>query len=200
MVNTLRILIHAEPGTVWSVLLDSIEAPQRYMPDVGDSKVVERLEGGTAKEIKIGWECSVPGGLDYFVFDQEALREIKQEKNENDYEPELFRSFVYENEIIRKFTVQGTPYKERILVSEKYKDIRREFVDHPVFSGRITIKVASYSAQNPMAPVALQYFMVLASKSTDAKGIAGREKEMVSAIKAEMLRIKDRAEELERGA
>ncbi len=200
MVTTLRVLIHAEPGTIWSVLLDGIEAPQRYMPDVGASNVVERLEGGTAKELKIGWECSVPGGLDYFVFDQEALREIRQEKNENDYEPELFRSFVYENGIVRNVTVRSTPYQERILVSEKYKDIRRELVDHPVFSGRITIKVASYAAQNLMAPVDLQYFMVLASKSTDAKGIVNRENEMVSAIKTEMRRIKERAEELERGA
>jgi hypothetical protein len=193
-------LIHAEPVTIWSVLLDSIEAPQRYMPDVGASNVVERLEGGTAKELKIGWECPMPGGLDYFVFDQETLREIKQEKNENDYEPELFRSFVYENGIVRNVTVRSTPYQERILVSEKYKDIRRELVDHPVFSGRITIKVASYAAQNLMAPVDLQYFMVLASKSTDAKGIVDRENEMVSAIKTEMRRIKERAEELERGA
>ena len=200
MVNTLRMLIRAEPGTIWSVLLDGIEAPQRYMPDVGDSSVVERLEGGTAKELKIGWECPVPGGFDYFVFDQETLKEIKAEVNEDDYEPELFRSFVYENGIVRKVTVRGIPYKERILVSRKYKDIRRELVDHPVFSGRITIKVAPYSAQNLMAPVDLQIFMVLVSKSADAKGIVDREKEMVSAIKAEMQRVKERSEGLERSA
>ena len=200
MVNTLRMLIRAEPGTIWSVLLDGIEAPQRYMPDVGDSSVVERLEGGTAKELKIGWECPVPGGFDYFVFDQETLKEIKAEVNEDDYEPELFRSFVYENGIVRKVTVRGIPYKERILVSRKYKDIRRELVDHQVFSGRITIKVAPYSAQNLMAPVDLQIFMVLVSKSADAKGIVDREKEMVSAIKAEMQRVKERSEGLERSA
>ncbi|MDD2540455.1 MAG: hypothetical protein PHH28_05345 [Desulfuromonadaceae bacterium] len=200
MVNTLRILIHAELGTIWSVLLDSIEAPQRYMPNVGASYIMERLEGGTAKELKIGWECSVAGGIDYFVFDQEALREIKQEKNEGNYEPELFRSFVYENEIVRKVTVRGTEYQERILVSERNKDIRRELVDHPVFSGRITFKVAPYSAQNLMAPVELHSFMVLVSKSADAKGIVDHEKEMVSVINTEMQRIKERAEELERGA
>jgi hypothetical protein len=51
-----------------------------------------------------------------------------------------------------------------------------------------------------MAPVDLQIFMVLVSKSADAKGIVDREKEMVSAIKAEMQRVKERSEELERSA
>ena len=197
MVKTLRMLIHADPEIIWSVLLDSIEAPLRYLPDVDASSVVERFEGGTAKELKIGWENSVPGGFDYFVFDQGTLKEIKAQKNENDYEPGLMRTFVYESEIARKITVRGIPYKERILISKKYKDIRRELIDHPVFSGRITIKVVPYSAQNPMSPVDLQYFMVLVSKSADAKGIVDREKEMVSAIETELLRIKERAEELE---
>jgi hypothetical protein len=159
-----------------------------------------RLEGGTAKELKIGWENSVPGEFDYFVFDQGTLREIKARKNENDYEPGLLRSFVYESEIIRKVTVRGIPYKERILISRKYKDIRYELIDHPVFSGRITIKVAPYSAQNPMTPVDLQYFMVLISKSADSKGIVDREKEMESAIETELQRLKEHAEELERSA
>jgi hypothetical protein len=200
MVKTLRMLIHADPETIWSVLLDSIKAPQRYLPDVDASSVVERFEEGTAKELKIGWENSVPGGFDYFVFDQGTHKEIKAQKNENNYEPGLMRTFVYESEIARKITVRGIPYKERILISKKYKDICRELIDHPVFSGRITIKVAPYSAQNPMSPVDLQYFMVLVSKSADAKGIVDREKEMVSAIETELQRIKERAEELERGA
>lgn len=200
MVKTLRMLIHAEPETIWSILLDSIDAPQRYMPDVSASSVVERLGGGTAKELMIGWENLVPGGFDYFVFDHGYLKEIKVQKNKNDYEPGLLKSFVYENEIIREITVRGIRYREKFLVSSKYKDIRRELVDHPVFSGQTTIKVAPFSAQNPMAPVDLQLLMVLVSKSADAKGIIPFEKEMVSAIEAEMRRIKERAEELERGA
>lgn len=198
MVKTLRTLIHADPETIWSVILDSIEAPQRYLPGVDASSVVERFEEGTAKELKIGWENSMPGGFDYFVFDQGTLKEIKAQKNENDYEPGLMKSFAYESEITRKITLRGIPHKERILISTKYKDIRRELIDHPVFSGRITIKVVPYSAQNPMSPVDLQYFMVLVSKSADAKEIVDREKEMVSAIKTEMTRIKEHAEELER--
>ncbi|MSM39084.1 MAG: hypothetical protein GJT30_05630 [Geobacter sp.] len=197
MVKTIRILIHVDPETIWSVLLDSIEDPRRYLPDVDASGVVERLEGGTAKELKIGWECPVPGGFDYFVFDQGTLREIKARRNGNDYEPGLLRSFVFDSEIIRNIAVRGLPYKERIMISKKYKDIRRELVDHPVFSGRIIIKVAPYSAQNPMSPVDLQYFVVLVSKSADAKGIVDHEKEMVSAIETELQRIKERAEELE---
>ncbi|BEH08954.1 hypothetical protein GSUET_05660 [Geobacter sulfurreducens subsp. ethanolicus] len=198
MVKTLSMLIHAQPVTVWSVLLDSIEDPQRYMPDVDGSSVVERLVGGTAKELKIGWECLVPDGFDYFVFDQGALREIKAQKNGNDYEPGLLRSFEYESEIVRKITVRGTPYIEKYMVSKKYKDIRRKLVDHPVFSGQITIKVAPYSAQNPMSPVDLQFFIVLVPKSAWAKEVVDRENEMVLAIKTELQRIKERAEELER--
>lgn len=128
------------------------------MPDVVASSVVERLEGGTSRELKIDWENSVPGGFGYFVFDQGSLKEIKAEGNETDYEPGLFISFVYESEIVRKITVRGISCRERFLVSKKYKDIRRELVDHPVFSGRITIKVAPYSIQNLMAPVELQFF------------------------------------------
>lgn len=200
MVKTLRMLIHADPETIWGVILDSIEVPQRYLPDVDASSVVERFEEGTAKELKIGWENTVSGGFDYFVFDQGTLKEIKAQKNENDYELGLMRSFEYESEIVRKITVRGIPYKERILVSGKHKDIRRELVDHPDFFGRITIKLASYSAQNLMAPVDLHFFVVFVSKSADAKGIVDRGKEMVSAIESEMRRIKERAEELERDA
>src|ERR1035437_8390898 len=114
MVKTLRILSHADPETIWSVLLDSIEAPLRYLPAVDASSVVERFEEGTAKELKIGWENSVPGGFDYFVFDQGTLKGIKAQKNENDYEPRLMRTFVYESEIAREITVRGITYKERI--------------------------------------------------------------------------------------
>lgn len=178
--------------------MDSIEDPRRYRPDVDASSVVERLEGGTAKELKISWENPVPGGFDLFVFDQGTLRGIKARKNENDYEPGLMSFFVYDREIIRNVTVRGISYKERIRISKKYKDIRRELVDHPVFSGRIIIKVASYSSQNLMAPVELQYFIVLVSKPADAKGIVDREEEILSSIKTELQRIKERSEELER--
>lgn len=200
MVKTLRMLIHAQPETIWSVLLDSIEAPRRYLADVDASSVVDRLDGGTAKELKIGWECPVPGSSDCLVFDREALKETKAEKNENDYEPGLLKSFEYESEIVRKITIRGTPYIEKFLVSKKFKDIRRKLVDHPVFSGQITIKVAPYSAQNPMSPVDLQFFIVLVPKSVNAKEVVDREKEIESAIETELQQVKEHAEEFERSA
>ncbi|KAA0888315.1 hypothetical protein [Oryzomonas rubra] len=200
MVKTLRVLIHADPETIWNVLLDSIETPQHYLPDVNASSVVGRLEGGTAKELNISWENSVSGGFDYFVYYQGVPKEIKVQENENDYDPELFRSYVYEIEIIRENTLRGVPYREKFLVSNKFKDIRQKLVDHPDFSGQIIIKVVPYSVQNPMAPVVLQFNLVLVPKLTDVKGITGHEKEMESVIKTELQRIKERAEDLVRSA
>ena len=186
--------MRAQLETVWNAISDSVENPQRYMPDLEGSRVLERLEGGMVKELKIGNE-SAPGVFDFFVFERGVLREVKNTNTENENEnvTGVFNSFGYEREIVRKVTVRGTPYRERILVSKKEREVRRELIDHPACTGRIVVKAVPISAQNPMAPVDLQFFLKLEFK----KGMKVKEEEMVSAIEEEQQQLKERAEELE---
>lgn len=54
LVNTYRTLVHAQPDTVWKVLLDRVENPQNYLHGVDGVRVVERSAGGIVRELK--WE------------------------------------------------------------------------------------------------------------------------------------------------
>ncbi len=65
--GTYRMSTNAKPETVWSVLLDSMENPQKYIPDVGVTKVLERLAGEPS--MSSGSEArSTRGGFNFFVF------------------------------------------------------------------------------------------------------------------------------------
>ncbi len=74
--GTFRMRVDAELETLWGVLLESVENPQKYIPDVEASKVLERLGGGAVEELRIGSEVA-PGVFDFFVFNRGVLTEIK---------------------------------------------------------------------------------------------------------------------------
>ena len=192
MIKTFRTWVRAELETVWSVVLDSVENPQRYMPDVETSRVLERLNGGIVRELLIRGMESASDSFDFVVFDLGALKEIKSTGSKNEYVPGVFGSFEFECSMIREVSVLGIPYRERILISKK-KEIRRELIDHPLCTGKIIAKVVPISVQNPMAPVDLQFFLELEFK----KGVKGGEKEMTATIMEEQQRLKEKAEELE---
>ena len=166
--KTFRKWVHADPLIIWSVILDSVESPQKYVPDVEKSSILERFEGETIKGRKI-----------------------------EGYSVEVFDYFVYEGGIIREIKMRGTVYRERILVSKEQREIRRELIDNPACSVKIIVKTVPISTQNPMAPVDLQFFLELESKPLRAEGMTKWEEEMTADIKEEQRRLKERAEELE---
>jgi hypothetical protein len=188
-----RSWVRADLETVWSIILDSVENPQRYMPDVETASVLERLEGGITNELKIRGMESATGFFDFFVFERGTLKEIKSTENENEYVPGVFGSFVFECSIVRKITMRSMTYREKILVSKKEREIRYELIDHPACTGKIIVKTVPLSVQNPMAPVDLQFFLELEFKD----GVKEGEEEMTAVIMEEQLRLKEKAEELE---
>lgn len=196
--KTFRMWVHADPFIIWSVLLDSLENPQKYMPDVEESSILEWLEGGMVKGRKIeGYENSA-NIYKSSVFERGTFNEIKTGGDED--APGVFDYFVYEGGIIREIKVRGIVYKERILVSKKQREIHRELIDHPACSGKLTVKAVPISAQNPMAPVDLQFLLELEPKHSDTKEMVKREEEMTAGIREEQKRLKERAEELEMSA
>jgi hypothetical protein len=181
-------LVRAQSDTIWSILLDSVGNPQRYMRDVEESRVLESTEGEIVREIKIKG----------FVFDRGRLKEIDTSGSEDT--PGVVDCVAFERGIIREIVGRGASYKEKILVSDERKEIRHDLIDHPRYAGKIVTKVVPLSVQNPMAPSDLQFFLELESKPPPAEATAGWEEEMVAQIGEELQRLKEKAEELEKNA
>jgi hypothetical protein len=53
LITTLRVVIHAQLETVWNVLLDSMENPNSYQPQVRESRIIEKSADGLIREMKI---------------------------------------------------------------------------------------------------------------------------------------------------
>lgn len=51
--------VDASPETVWAVLLDKMEHPQRYIEDALDAEILERLPDGVIRRM------TLPGGVDF---------------------------------------------------------------------------------------------------------------------------------------
>lgn len=193
MAMTLRTWVRAELETIWAVVSDSVENPQRYMSDVEAVRVLERLQGGTIKELTIRGMESAPGCFDFFVLERGTLKEVKSTESDYVRVSGVFDSFVFERSITREVTVRGVPYRERIRISNKERKIHRELIDHPTCSGKIIVKAVPSSVQNPMAPVDLQFFLELDSMN----GSKEEQEEMAAEIRKEQQRLKEKAEELE---
>ncbi len=54
LVTTCRTLVHAQPETVWELLLDRVEKPQDYLHGVDGVQIIERSDAGIVRELK--WE------------------------------------------------------------------------------------------------------------------------------------------------
>lgn len=54
LINTFHTLVHAQPDTVWKLLLDRVENPQKYLHGVEASQIVERSPAGIVREMR--WE------------------------------------------------------------------------------------------------------------------------------------------------
>ncbi len=54
MINTYHTLVHAQPVTVWKLLLDEVENPQKYLHGVESAQIVGRSAEGIVREMR--WE------------------------------------------------------------------------------------------------------------------------------------------------
>lgn len=197
LTGTFRSWVHADPGVLWSVILESVENPQRYVANVEECRVLERQGGGVIREVTCGGCEPAPGVFDFFVVDGGVLREIKSTDDRADSVHGVFRFFSFESVIVREVSVQGERYREKILISTVDREIRRELVDHPASKGTIAIKVVPISVQNPMAPVDLQFQAALEPSASHAGEYTRWHEETMMGIREEQLLLKEVAEERE---
>jgi hypothetical protein len=53
LVKTLKLLVHAEHDTLWNLLLDRLQNPQRFIPGVTEAQVLKRDDNVTVREMKL---------------------------------------------------------------------------------------------------------------------------------------------------
>lgn len=94
-------------------------------------------------------------------------------------------------------TLHGEPVKERIYVKPYEGELRHEFVEHPRFFGFIVRKIVKTARQSPVAPLYLEYDLDLQLKSYKVQGVVRGEEEILADLKAEMEKVRARAEEMD---
>jgi len=53
LVKTLTILVHAEHDTLWNLRLDRLKDPQRFIPGVTETRIIEKKDNVTVRELKL---------------------------------------------------------------------------------------------------------------------------------------------------
>jgi hypothetical protein len=53
LVRTLKVLVHAEHDTLWDLLLNRLQNPERFIPGVTESRVVEKAGDVSVREMKL---------------------------------------------------------------------------------------------------------------------------------------------------
>ncbi|MBT1071518.1 AtaL-like protein [Pelotalea chapellei] len=53
LITSYGTVIHAQVDTIWNLLLDRVENPQKYQPRILESRVVERFSEGVVREMRI---------------------------------------------------------------------------------------------------------------------------------------------------
>lgn len=56
LVKTLQLLVHAEHDTLWKLLLDRLQHPERYSPGVTETRIVEQQNDTVLREMKLHGE------------------------------------------------------------------------------------------------------------------------------------------------
>lgn len=92
--TTLRTIVHAQWETLWSLLLDRIENPQRYQPLVVHSKVIDRSDKWVIREMKM---------QDMFIRERITLDDV-----EKAIHSELLEHPQYEGTIITRLVPTST--------------------------------------------------------------------------------------------
>ena len=53
LITTLKVLVHAEHDTLWQLLLDRLQNPERFIPGVTEARVLEKEDNVTVREMKL---------------------------------------------------------------------------------------------------------------------------------------------------
>lgn len=53
LITSYGTVIHAQVQTIWDLLLDRVENPQKYQPRILESRIVERFSDGVVREMRI---------------------------------------------------------------------------------------------------------------------------------------------------
>jgi hypothetical protein len=53
LVKTLTVLVHAEHDTLWNLLLERLKDPQRFIPGVTETRIIERQDNVTVRELRL---------------------------------------------------------------------------------------------------------------------------------------------------
>ena len=53
LVKTLTVLVHAEHDTLWNLLLDRLQNPERFIPGITETRVLETKDNVTVREMKL---------------------------------------------------------------------------------------------------------------------------------------------------
>ena len=117
LINTFHTLVHAQPATIWKMLMDRIENPQNYLHGVESAQIVERSDEGVVREMQ--WEG------------KRVRERILPEENENRVTHELLEHPIYEGRIITRLvptSVQNpmAPVDLQIAVELERKSLKVE--------------------------------------------------------------------------
>lgn len=53
LVKTLTVLVHAEHDTLWNLLLDRLKDPQRFIPGVTETRLIDKKDNVTVREMRL---------------------------------------------------------------------------------------------------------------------------------------------------
>ena len=53
LVRTLVVLVHAEHDTLWNLLLDRLQNPERFAPGITETRVIEKEGNATIREMRL---------------------------------------------------------------------------------------------------------------------------------------------------
>ena len=104
------------------------------------------------------------------------------------------------DKVIREVNKDGATIREEIVFHEQKNEflMTNEFLEHPLYTGRILTRIVPASVQNPMSPVALEVTCELERKSFKVEGMLPGERELGEEIETEMDLLRNKAEEIDR--
>lgn len=99
--------------------------------------------------------------------------------------------------LIREMKIDSTIIRERLIPDRKNNSLYNEVLEHPVYTGDITVRLVPTSVQNPMSPLTLEYHLKLEVKPDHQGGSVRPEDLLSETFNEELARIKERAEKLQ---
>lgn len=136
LVRTLQVLVHAEHETLWSLLLDRLQHPERYTPGISETRILEKQDDVMVRETKLHGE-TVRERITVKPYDSEIDHEllehpqftgkivlrIVRSARQSPVAPQMLE---YDVEINRKsFLVQGVVKGEDEILADLESELRK---------------------------------------------------------------------------